>query len=179
MSLDRAPADDLHGTGVSVSVVEPELAMLAIVAVGAVLPVQGLVNARLASALHGPVSASPYWARCWGHCCRTITACCSRLAAQTGRGSSAPCWWYSASCWSPHHGREPGCPDRDRNPRIQSRNLLRAQRPATHCAANQRETGHWPCGGRAQASAWVQPCTSIRVGARESTTHVRSAPAPP
>lgn len=36
----------------------PWVAMLAIVAVGAVLPLQGLVNARLASALHGPVAAA-------------------------------------------------------------------------------------------------------------------------
>jgi len=36
----------------------PWLAMLAIVAIGAVLPLQGLVNARLASALHGPVMAA-------------------------------------------------------------------------------------------------------------------------
>ena len=34
------------------------LAMLAIVAIGAVLPLQGLVNARLAGALHGPVMAA-------------------------------------------------------------------------------------------------------------------------
>ena len=34
------------------------LAMLAIVAIGAVLPLQGLVNARLATALHGPVMAA-------------------------------------------------------------------------------------------------------------------------
>ena len=34
------------------------LAMLAIVAIGAVLPLQGLVNARLAAALHGPVMAA-------------------------------------------------------------------------------------------------------------------------
>ncbi len=34
------------------------LAMLAIVAIGAVLPLQGLVNARLASSLHGPVMAA-------------------------------------------------------------------------------------------------------------------------
>lgn len=32
--------------------------MLAIVAIGAVLPLQGLVNARLAAALHGPVMAA-------------------------------------------------------------------------------------------------------------------------
>lgn len=36
----------------------PWLAMLAIVAIGAMLPLQGLVNARLASALHGPVMAA-------------------------------------------------------------------------------------------------------------------------
>ncbi|MBJ6979859.1 MULTISPECIES: DMT family transporter [unclassified Luteimonas] len=36
----------------------PWLAMLAIVAIGAVLPLQGLVNARLAGALHGPVMAA-------------------------------------------------------------------------------------------------------------------------
>jgi len=38
--------------------VNPWLAMLAIVAIGAVLPLQGLVNARLATALHGPVMAA-------------------------------------------------------------------------------------------------------------------------
>jgi len=32
--------------------------MLAIVAIGAILPLQGLVNARLATALHGPVMAA-------------------------------------------------------------------------------------------------------------------------
>ena len=32
--------------------------MLAIVAIGAILPLQGLVNARLAGALHGPVMAA-------------------------------------------------------------------------------------------------------------------------
>ncbi|WP_132986639.1 DMT family transporter [Luteimonas terricola] len=36
----------------------PWLAMLAIVAIGAMLPLQGLVNARLATALHGPVMAA-------------------------------------------------------------------------------------------------------------------------
>ncbi len=36
----------------------PWLAMLAIVAIGAILPLQGLVNARLATALHGPVMAA-------------------------------------------------------------------------------------------------------------------------
>ena len=34
------------------------LAMLAIVAIGTLLPLQGLVNARLAGALHGPVVAA-------------------------------------------------------------------------------------------------------------------------
>ena len=34
------------------------LAMLAIVAIGTLLPLQGLVNARLAGALHGPVMAA-------------------------------------------------------------------------------------------------------------------------
>ncbi|GGK15770.1 hypothetical protein GCM10011394_26160 [Luteimonas terricola] len=38
--------------------VNPWLAMLAIVAIGAMLPLQGLVNARLATALHGPVMAA-------------------------------------------------------------------------------------------------------------------------
>lgn len=37
---------------------KPWLAMLAIVAIGAMLPLQGLVNARLAGALHGPVMAA-------------------------------------------------------------------------------------------------------------------------
>ena len=32
--------------------------MLAIVAIGAIIPLQGLVNARLATALHGPVMAA-------------------------------------------------------------------------------------------------------------------------
>ncbi|HEY4530076.1 MAG TPA: DMT family transporter [Luteimonas sp.] len=36
----------------------PWLAMLAIVAIGAIIPLQGLVNARLATALHGPVMAA-------------------------------------------------------------------------------------------------------------------------
>ena len=36
----------------------PWLAMLVIVAIGAMLPMQGLVNARLATALHGPVMAA-------------------------------------------------------------------------------------------------------------------------
>lgn len=36
----------------------PWLAMLVIVAIGAILPLQGLVNARLATALHGPVMAA-------------------------------------------------------------------------------------------------------------------------
>ena len=36
----------------------PWLAMLAIVAIGAMLPLQGLVNARLAGALHGRVMAA-------------------------------------------------------------------------------------------------------------------------